>query len=791
MSHHSRVACLGIVILGSGIVCLPHPVAAATITVSTCNAADLIAAINTANGNGQADTISITTYGCTFNLTAVDNSTDGANGLPSVTTNITINGNGAKIQRGSGTFRIFHVAAGGTFALNELTIASGAGSVGAGIYNRGNLSLSHVTMTANTATGPSGANGGDYGGGGGGAAGGLGGAIYNDGGSVSVVNSTLSGNIARGGTGGNGGASCCYGGSGAGAVGLLGNGGRGGDGGGAPGSLNGGAGGVFAGGGGAGVNITSPWGAGGAGGTLGGNGGNDNHSGSGPGAVGGGGAGAGGAIFTNGGTVTLTNSTILNNQAVGGSRGSSGLTSGATNGQGAGGGVYNYNSATFKVYNCLIAGDTADSGPDFYGAVTQTNNANLLGSLSGSTGFGASEVISGSLSNVVNTTLGSNGGKTQTHALISGGAAVDHGSNTEAPSTGGDQRGYTRIVDGDGVGGAVVDVGSYELARPEIDVQVSGTSIPSGGTFTYPNTVLGTPVDVTFTVLNAAAALDTLILDGFSLQVTGNFQVLSSFGSTTFQIRFLATIAGTQTGDVTFSNNDSNESPYTIHLSALAGAPNMGVWDGATAIADGQVAPVDLGTTAVGGSGVSRVFTIRNSGTYSLDLTGSPHVALSGDTTDFTVSPQPTTPIASGGGSTTFTVVFDPTVAGLRSVAVSIPNSDAGKNPYNFTIQGTGCESPFVVTSSADSGAGTLRDGIASVCDNGTITFDASLANTTITLASPLAVGRALTIDASATNGVTVSGNNAVRVFRIQGGVTVTIRGLTIASGFVDGTSDS
>ena len=54
-----------------------------------------------------------------------------------------------------------------------------------------------------------------------------------------------------------------------------------------------------------------------------------------------------------------------------------------------------------------------------------------------------------------------------------------------------------------------------------------------------------------------------------------------------------------------------------------------------------------------------------------------------------------------------------------------------------------------------------------------------------------LVVGRPMTIDGSTTEGLTISGNGTVRVFRITSGAMVTLRGLTIASGFVDGTSDT
>ena len=52
------------------------------------------------------------------------------------------------------------------------------------------------------------------------------------------------------------------------------------------------------------------------------------------------------------------------------------------------------------------------------------------------------------------------------------------------------------------------------------------------------------------------------------------------------------------------------------------------------------------------------------------------------------------TPVASGGGTETFIVTFNPSAAGLRTASISIANNDSDENPYNFDIQGTGLVSP-------------------------------------------------------------------------------------------------
>src|SRR2546427_11006424 len=96
------------------------------------------------------------------------------------------------------------------------------------------------------------------------------------------------------------------------------------------------------------------------------------------------------------------------------------------------------------------------------------------------------------------------------------------------------------------------------------------------------------------------------------------------------------------------------------------------------------------------------------------------------------------------------------------------------------------CVTDGVVTTSADDGPGSLRRAIRDACVGGTITFDMSPGHVTspITLTSgQLAIGKNLTINGPGANLLTISGNNASRVFLTASGATVTLDGLTIANG--------
>jgi len=99
--------------------------------------------------------------------------------------------------------------------------------------------------------------------------------------------------------------------------------------------------------------------------------------------------------------------------------------------------------------------------------------------------------------------------------------------------------------------------------------------------------------------------------------------------------------------------------------------------------------------------------------------------------------------------------------------------------------------SVFTVMNTLDSGAGSLRDMIAAAANNDTIVFDPSLNGQMITLTSgELAITKNLDIEGPGASQLTISGNDASRVFDITGGnVNVTIAGLTITHGRADGSA--
>jgi surface protein len=211
-------------------------------------------------------------------------------------------------------------------------------------------------------------------------------------------------------------------------------------------------------------------------------------------------------------------------------------------------------------------------------------------------------------------------------------------------------------------------------------------------TFTIENTgtgsltLSGTPL-VTITGTNAS---------DFTLTVVPTSPVVA-IGSTTFQITFDPSAAGTRTATLSIANNDTDENPYTFAIQGggIILMPEINVKGNSVSIVSGDITPSTTDHTDFGGVDVTtgtivRTFTVENTGTGSLTLSGTPLVNITGTTaSDFTLTVLPTSPVAVA-GSTTFQITFDPSAAGTRTATLSIANNDADENPYTFTIQGNG-----------------------------------------------------------------------------------------------------
>ena len=474
------------------------------------------------------------------------------------------------------------------------------------VTSSGNLTLKNLTVSGGFAKGGDASSTGSAGSGGGAA--GLGGAVVNAG-TFTVIESSFVNNVAQGGVGtpaasftggggGLGGNGVQYTGGGPNGGGSSQSGGFGGGGG--PRGSGGFGGGsrannsalIISGGFGGGAGIGSaPYMP-----TPGFGGGVPLH----PTSTGGSGAGMGGAIFNYGGNLSLTNSTISGNRAVGGA--------GANPGSGFGGAIFNLNGSINTLNATLAINVAAQGGGDIYslgdnGVATQAgpglphtpanvvlNNTILAGATDGSanpvtdflqntndssgtgTNYGSvassgsadlitlnsvgANAFAGNIVTSANPLLGplqNNGGSTLTMALLVGSPAIGAGNPGLAASLTTDQRGagFPRSVAGK------VDIGAFEYQgeTPSLVVTIPSDVVNPYDNQTslrealaYAQTLGGSPTITFASALAGQTCLLTNIGDG-------------TFGPSALLVSNLTVTIDGSTNGVNLSQNIGTNSP--------------------------------------------------------------------------------------------------------------------------------------------------------------------------------------------------------------------------------------
>jgi len=182
------------------------------------------------------------------------------------------------------------------------------------------------------------------------------------------------------------------------------------------------------------------------------------------------------------------------------------------------------------------------------------------------------------------------------------------------------------------------------------------------------------------------------------------------------------------TGDV--ASGHKNDNPLTVMMDSnrtitanfvSPSSPEINIKQDSMDIADGG--SFDFGTNKVG-TDTNVTFTIKNTGSADLVLSGSPIVSISGaDADQFNVQQQPTSPIAPS-MSAVFIIRFNPTSDGVKTAWISISNNDTDENPYDITLNGNG----------------TLfnKEDLVGTWDNQGVYFRNSEDGTWIKLASPM-----------------------------------------------------
>ena len=265
--------------------------------------------------------------------------------------------------------------------------------------------------------------------------------------------------------------------------------------------------------------------------------------------------------------------------------------------------------------------------------------------------------------------------------------------------------------------------GTGQLPASEITIQGGGQEIINGDTIPqrddktdFGMAVIGGSVTHTFQISNSGTKELTLTGSPYiSIKGphAGDFKIdeqpISPLGvdeTTSFALSFKPTAEGLREAVVTIANDDNNKNPYEFAIrgeGVFTAVPEITVRGNGIEIPDGDAAPgredgTDFGSAGIAGGSITQTFTINNDGIETLNLTGVPHVIISGaQANDFDITVQPDDSVAPG-GSTTFQVYFTPKAVGIHEAVLNIFNDDSNENPYNLCIRGDGIKINSVIS---------------------------------------------------------------------------------------------
>jgi hypothetical protein len=126
--------------------------------------------------------------------------------------------------------------------------------------------------------------------------------------------------------------------------------------------------------------------------------------------------------------------------------------------------------------------------------------------------------------------------------------------------------------------------------------------------------------------------------------------------------------------------------PGSAVSAACGDFPNIMTSGNSLCILDGDNAASAADHTDFGsGTNVLRTFTIDNTGTVPLTISGINITGTGASAFSVIVPPASTVP---AGGSTTFTVRFLPVTNGIKNATITINNNDGDEGSYDFAVQG-------------------------------------------------------------------------------------------------------
>ena len=205
----------------------------------------------------------------------------------------------------------------------------------------------------------------------------------------------------------------------------------------------------------------------------------------------------------------------------------------------------------------------------------------------------------------------------------------------------------------------------------------------------YTTSPPGTPATAHYTTCGPVMGISVGWVDLYSSSISTQVIALTGVSDGTYWLENI--------GDPTnrLMESDETNNTYLVKVTVATGlSPEINVVGNGQSIPNNDSAPstsdgTDFGSVDVATDSLTRTFTIQNSGTGSLSLTGVPNVQITGGS-DFTITLQPVSPVQIDNPTTTFQITFKPSSAGLRTATVIIPSNDANESSYQFAIRGNG-----------------------------------------------------------------------------------------------------
>lgn len=210
------------------------------------------------------------------------------------------------------------------------------------------------------------------------------------------------------------------------------------------------------------------------------------------------------------------------------------------------------------------------------------------------------------------------------------------------------------------------------MARIANDTATQDLTVPSVSRVQWTRSgALPDPQNVVFDVKAEGAAAWTILGNG--ARITGGWELTGITLPAAGEVRARARTTSGQ-----FNGSPS----FVEETQTFAFLPEINVeYPAGTSLESGSGA-IAFGS-AVAGSGITRTFTVKNTGVHN--LTGLGITFEGGNAADFAVISPPSAPVAAG-GSTSFIVRFLAATTGTRTAVMKIASNDADENPFIINL---------------------------------------------------------------------------------------------------------